>query len=302
MQSHNRTKLKRLAPCLAVAGALLCAAPASAQNDLDRVQVGVPGTVTRAYATSLSLRLNIPSGFTRECCYDFVSGAWSGPLIHYASDPGRTSLSQVAWEVHFSRTSRSLAAVARGAGSANYPQVSARKRTVRHVLSGRRLGTVPAYSAVDQQAGFATAQAALALDLGRRVKATILFTFTEPQADADSSGGAVTVNGLAASAWNRRAAELAMKSVELEGPLPISRVKARARGRRITGKVTDIAGDALGQAKLVLQRQSGGWHTVAKGKSTLAGTFSLKARSSGRYRVVATLTRRSVRSSPVSVR
>ena len=94
---------------------------------------------------------------------------------------------------------------------------------------------------MDQQARFATTQAALAVDLGRRVKATILFTFTDPQADTDSSGGAVTVNGLAASAWNRRAAELALKSIELEGPLPISKVKARARGRAITGNVTDIA-------------------------------------------------------------
>jgi hypothetical protein len=302
MQRSHRTTLTRFAPCLAVAGALLCAAPAAAQDDLDRVQVGVPGSVTRAYATSLSLRLNIPSGFTRDCCYDFTSGAWIGPEIHYSSTPGRTDLSRVGWEVHYSRTGRSLASVARAAGWANYPEVAAKKRTVRHVLSGRRLGSVPAYSAVDQRADLATTQAALAIDLGRRVKATILFTFTDPQSDSDSSGGAITVNGLAASAWNRRAAELAMKSVQLEGPLPISRVKAAARGRTIKGKVTDIAGDALGQAKLALQRKSGGWRTVKKGKASLAGTFSLKAPSSGQYRVVATLTGRSVRSRPVRVR
>ncbi len=208
----------------------------------------------------------------------------------------------MAWEVRFSRTGRSLASVARAAGWARYPQVTARKRTVRHVLGGRRLGKVRAYSAVDQQAGFATAQAALVIDLGRRVKATILFTSPAPQSDTDSSGGAVTVNGLAASAWNRRAAELAMRSIALEGPLPISRVNARARGRKLTGRVTDIAGDALGQAELALQRRAGGWRTVATGKSTLAGTFSLTAPSSGRYRVVATLTGRSVSSRLVEVR
>lgn len=302
MQLHDRNVRGRLAACLAIAGALVSAAPAAAQSDLDRIQVGVPGTVTRDYATSLSLRLNIPSGFTRDCCYDFVSGAWTGPEIRYSGDPGRTDLSRVGWEVRFSRTSRSIASVARSAGWAGYPQVSAKKRTVRHVLSGRRLGTVPAYSTVDQQPGFATTQAALAVDLGRRVKATILFTFTDPQADADSSGRAITVNGLAASAWNRRAAELALRSVELEGPLPISRVAARARGRRIRGKVTDIAGDALGQAKLALQRRAGGWRTVRQGTSSLAGTFALAAPSPGRYRVVATLTGRSVRTRTIVVR
>ena len=300
MQRYHRNMLSRLAPFIAVAGALFCAAPASAQDDLDRIQVGLPGTVTRAYATSLSLRLNIPSGFTRDCCYDFRTGAWNGPEIHYPG--GRTAQSRVEWEAHFARTGRSLASVAKAAGWANYKQVSAKKRTVRHVLSGRRLGKIPAYSVVDQQAGFAAAQAALVIDLGRRVKATMLFTFTDPQADSDSSGGAVTVNGLAASAWNRRAAELAMKSIQLEGALPISRVKAGAHGRTLTGKVTDIAGDALGQARLALQRRAGGWRTVATGKSTLAGSFSLKAKSPGQYRVVATLSGRSVRSRPVRVR
>lgn len=302
MQRLNRASFRRVAPCLAIAVALTCAGPAAAQSDLDRIQVGVPGTVTRAYATSLSLRLNIPRGFTRDCCYDFTSGAWIGPEVRYAGSPGRTDLSRVSWEVRFARTGRSLASVARAAGWAKYPQVSAKKRTVRHVLSGRKLGTVPAYSAVDQQAGFATTQAALVIDLGRRVKATILFTFTDPQADADSSGQAITVNGLAASAWNRRAAELALRSVQLEGPLPISKVKATARGRRITGKVTDIAGDALGQAKVQLQRRAGGWRTVRTVSSSLTGTFSLAAPSSGQYRVVATLTGRSVRSRAVRVR
>jgi hypothetical protein len=208
----------------------------------------------------------------------------------------------VAWEVHFSRTGRSLASVAKAAGWANYQQVGAKKRTVRHVLGGRRLGKMAAYSAVDQQAGLARTQAALVIDLGRRVKATILFNFTDPQTDSDSSGGAITVNGLPASVWNLRAAELAMKSIELEGPLPISRVTARARGRTITGKVTDIAGDALGQAKLLLQRRAGGWRTVRKATSSLAGTFSLQAPSPGQYRVVATLTGRSARSRPVRAR
>jgi hypothetical protein len=302
MQRYTRILLGRLTPALVVAGALFCASPAAAQSNLDRIQVGIPHTVTRAFATNLSLRLNIPSGFTRDCCYDFKSGAWVGPAVHYASNPGRTDLSRVAWEVHYSRTSRSLASVARAAGWAHYAQVSVRRRTVRHVLSGRRLGKLRAYSATDQQDGFATTQAALVIDLGRHVKATILFTFTDPQTDADSSGGGVTVNGLAASAWNLHAAELALKSIELEGPLPISRVRASARGHTITGSVTDIAGDALGQAKLALQRRAGGWHTLGKTRSSLGGTFSVTVPHPGQYRVVATLTGRSVRSRPVTVR
>ena len=302
MRRYNRPMLNRLAPCLVVAGALFAASPAAAQENLDRIQVGYPGTVTRQYATSLALAMTIPSGFRRDCCYDFQSGAWNGPDVRYAS--GRTTASRVAWEVRYTRTRRSLKSVAQSAGWGKYPQVAARKRKIRHVLGGRRLGTINAYSVVDQQASpFAKAQAALVVDLGRRIKATILWTFENPDAEFDASGGSVTVNGLSAPAWNRRAAELAIKSVALEGALPVNKVRARASGRSVAGKVIDIAGQGVGQAALQLQRRAGGgWRKVAEGRSTLTGAFSLKAPGSGQYRVVATLTGASARSGAVRVR
>lgn len=302
MRRYNAGMLNRLAPCLVVLIALLAAAPASAQSNLDRVQVGVPGTVTRDFATSLSLRLNIPSGYTRDCCYDFVSGAWVGPAVHY-SDSGRTDSARTTWRVSYSKTSHSLSSVARAAVRKNYQVVSAKKRTVRHVLSGHNLGKVKAYSVVDQLPGFAMTQAALVIDLGRRVKATILFSLSDPSSDSDASGGSVTVNGLPASTYNLRAAEAALKSVQLEGALPLARVNAKASGSAVRGKVLDIAGQAVGQAKLQLQKKAGGsWRTVGKGKSSLTGTFSLRASGAGSYRVAATLAKATVRSKAVRVR
>jgi hypothetical protein len=302
MRRYKRLMLNRLAPCLAVAGALVFAAPAAAQDNLDRIQVGYPGTVTRQFATSLSLAMTIPSVFRRDCCYDFQSGAWVGPDVRYPS--GRTTQSRVAWEVSFTRTSRSAKSVAQAAGWGNYPQVAVRKRTVRHVLGGNALGKIKAYSTVDQEAApFAKTQAALTVDLGKKVKATILWTFENPDSDTDASGGAVTVNGLSSRAWNRRAAELALKSVALEGALPISKVKARASGRTVSGKVLDIAGQGVGQAKLVLQRRAGGgWRKAVTGKSKLTGAFSLRAPGSGQYRVVASFGAASARSKAVRVK
>jgi hypothetical protein len=302
MRRYNRRMPNRLALCLVVAGVLASASPAAAQDNLDRIQVGYPGTVTRQFATSLSLAMTIPSGFRRDCCYDFESGAWVGPDVRFPS--GRTTPSRVPWAVTFTRTSRSAKSVAQAAGWAKYPQVAAKKRTVRHVQGSRRLGKIKAYSVVDQEpAPFAKAQAALTVDLGRKVKATLLWTFENPESDTDGSGGAVTVNGLSARAWNRRAAELALKSVALEGPLPVNKVKASAKGRSVKGKVLDIAGQGVGQAHVILQRRAGGgWRKAAEGASSLTGTFSLKAPGSGQYRVLATFGSASARSKAVRVR
>jgi hypothetical protein len=302
MRRYKRTMPTRLALCLALLCAAVFASPAAAQDNLDRIQVGYPGTVTRQFATSLSLAMTIPSGFRRDCCYDFQTGAWVGPDVRYPS--GRTTQSRVPWEVSFTRTSRSAKSVAQAAGWAKYPQVAAKKRTVRHVLGGRRLGKIKAYSVVDQEAApFAKTQAALTVDLGKKVKATILWTFESPESDTDSSGGAVTVNGVSARAWNRRAADLALKSVALEGALPINKVKARASGRSLKGKVLDIAGQGVGQAHVILQRKAGGgWRKAAERASSLTGTFSLKAPGSGQYRVLATFGSASARSKALRVR
>jgi hypothetical protein len=295
--------LKRLSvPYVAVTAALALAGPASAQSNLDRVQVGVPGTVTRQFATSLSLAMTIPSGYTRDCCYDFVSGAWVGPAVHYSDDPGRTTLARTSWRVTFRKSSSSLASVARSAVAANFATVNQRKRTVKHVLAGHGLGTVKAYSLVGQQAGLARTQAALVVDLGRKVKAIVVYDLLSPDTDGDASGGSITVNGLAASVYNLKAAEASLASVKLEGALPIGKVKAKGAGGKVTGKVLDIAGQGVGQAKLALQKKSGGWKTIRKGKSTLTGGFSLKGVGTGQYRVVATFGKDSGKSSAVRLK
>jgi hypothetical protein len=286
-----------------VAVSLACAGTAQAQDNIDRVQVGVPGTVTRNFSTSLSLRLTIPQGYSRECCYDFVSGAWVGPQVRFAADPARVAFSHTTWAVSFARTSKSLRSVAKAAAWARYPTVSGKKGKVAHVITSKSLGKLPAYFAITQAAApDAQAQAVLAIDLGRKTKAILVFTLTDPASNASSSG-AVTVNNASASAWNVKQAKAALKSVKVEGPLPVSKVQARASGHRIVGSVTDITRARVPQAPLQLQRRAGSrWKTVKKAGSTLAGAFSFAAAAKGQYRVVSTLAGGTVPSRPVRIR
>jgi hypothetical protein len=293
----------RLICCLAVVMSLAYTASAQAQDNIDRVQVGVPGTVTSKFSTSLSLRFTIPQGYTRECCYDFVSGAWVGPQVRFAGDPARVAFSHTKWSVNFARNGKSLASVAKTAAWAHYRTVSGKAGKVAHVISDKSLGTLPAYLAITQAAApDARAQAVLAIDLGLKTKAIIVFTLTDPPSDTSASG-AVTVNGMSASAGNLKQAKAALASVKVEGGLPLSRIQARAAGRSVTGHVTDRAGQVVPQVPLELQKRSGAkWQTVEKGMATLAGKFALAAKSAGQYRVVGTLGGASVSSRPVRVR
>jgi hypothetical protein len=304
MRRYNRPMRARLifSLCLVLVAAI--AAPAQAQDNIDRVQVGVPGTVTSKFATSLSLKMTIPSGYTRDCCYDFVSGVWVGPDVHYSNNPNRTTQSRTNWEVSFVRSPKSLKAIATAAGWANYPQISARARKVPHVLGPGKLGTLKSYAVVTQQAAPASkAQAALVIDLGQRVKAIALYTVSDPVYDVDTSGNRLTVNGMDSSAWNRHAADLALNSVAIEGALPISKVKAKSAGKKVKGTVTDIAGHVVGQATVTLQRRKGSkWKDVRKGRTSLKGTFSLVANGKGKYRVSAKFGGASARSKTVKVR
>lgn len=292
----------RLITALALAMTAGLATPALAADVLDRVQVGVPGTPTRAFPQNLSVVLLAPQNHARACCYDFVSGAWNGP--RYRAD-GRDfqNASRIDWNVEFVRGSASTASVARSAVSGGYPEVTSRPRKVRHVVGGRTVGTLKAFSVVTQQpAPGAKAEAAIAVDLGSRIKAVTLFDMSDPPADR-SSAGALTVDGVPASAWNRRVADASLDALYVEGPLPPRRVKARAAGKRIKGSVIDSAGHPAGEAKVILQRRAGrGWRKVGSDNATTRGAFSLAARKPGRYRVLATLATTSARSKVLRIR
>jgi hypothetical protein len=199
--------------------------------------------------------------------------------------------------VSSSRTGRSIAALARDGGRSGYPQVSAGKVKVAHIVGSRRVGTLKGYQALDAApAPEAAAQQALAIDLGGRVKSLVVFEASDPAVDSDPGLGAFTVAGMPASAWNRRQAQAAMRNVTVSGNLPPRKVEAKARGRRAAGKVVDGFGHPVAEIKVALLRGS---KRVASGTTSPRGTFSLGAPRGGTYRVQATLSGVKARSKPL---
>jgi hypothetical protein len=278
--------LRRLAVAGALAPALALAAPAHAEPLLDRVQVGNPEiSATRGFARSLAVTLPVPKGYARACCYTFTQGQWAGPPWRASGIPGAGEPSTVNWFVTFTR-GKSIKAVAKNAWS-QFPQVAAGKRKVRHVIDRKAAGKLNAYAVIDAQPSpGAAVYAALAIDLGRKVTALVSFSLTNPPVDADGAFGALTVNGMPASTWNRRQADAVLKSVYIEGLLPPARITARASGRNITGRVTDQFKRPESTIPVVLKR---GRKVVAKAMTNRRGNFRLSAPRPGRYKLSSTL-------------
>ena len=287
----------RLITGLAVAAALPTA-PAAAATVVDSVQVGVPKTATRAFSPQLGVFLKSPGDYERGCCYDSRQGQWTGPAWRASS--GATDRSHIDWRVTTTRTSRSTATLARGGGRSGYPQVSAGKVKVPHLVGGRKVGTLSGYQALDgAPAPEAASQQTLAIDLGQKVKSIVSFEASDPAVDSDPGLGTFTVNGMPASAWNRRQAQAAMRNVTVVGNLPPRKVKAKGRGLQAAGQVVDAFGHPVAEIKVALLRGS---KKVATGLTTTRGKFALSAPKGGKYRVLATLSGAKARSATLKLR
>jgi hypothetical protein len=287
----------RLITGLAVAAALP-AAPAAAAPVVDSVQVGVPKTVTRTFSPQLGVFLKSPGDYERGCCYDSRRGQWTGPS--WTSTGGATDRSHIDWSVTSIRSKKSIASLAKAGGRSNYPQVSAGKVKVRHLVGGRKVGTLKGYQALDgAPSPEAAAQQTLAIDIGGGFRSIVSFEASDPAVDSDPGLGTFTVNGMPASAWNRRQAQASMRNVTVVGNLQPRRVPAKARGLQASGKVVDAFGHPVAEIPVVLLRGS---KKVAKGVTSTRGTFGLSAPRGGKYRVLASLFGAKARSKTLKLR
>lgn len=280
----------RLIVGLGIIAACVGTTPAAGQPVLDRVQVGVPGDpTTRGYDDALSVALEAPAEFGRGCCYNGESGEWLGPRYAATADPSIWNPSRIRWDVSFARVRGSARALARSAGWAELPELASGSKRVRHVVGGRRVGLLKGSYALDAaRAPGARVQAALVIELARRLHALVVFDLSDPPADDAGSLGSFTVGGLPASAWNLAQAKAALGRVYVEGNLPPARVRARRSGGRVRGSVSDVLGHPVSEVSVALERRSGGsWRTAATGTTTTGGRFALRAARPGSYRVVA---------------
>jgi hypothetical protein len=284
----STTRLRVSVATLALA---LAAGSASAEAAIvDRAPVGIAGErATKGFSSALSIVIGAPGGYERGIEYTGRAGDWLGPAYRDSANPASRNRTSVEWEVTFVRGG-SLKAAARRGGDAGFPELTAKARKVAHGVGARRLGRLAAFTAIDaERSPGARTQAVIAIDLGRRLRAVVLFHLGSPAVDRTGAGGNVTVKGQTASKWNRAQAKAILGRVSVAGNLPVAKVRAATAGRRVSGRVSDVVGHAVGDIALTLEaRRAGRWKTVAESRTDLRGGFAITAPKAGTYRVVAT--------------
>lgn len=282
---------RRSAFPLAVAALLALGAGLAAAGETDRVQVGQPGrNSTRGFSPALVVTLTAPLEYERG-----GDRRWNGPRCEV---PGRPDLSGdvfITWRVLFDDVRRTATEAARRAMTFDWITVADTPVVVSHLVAGRSVGTLPGHVLLtDSRSEQGWHEGAIAFSLGRGVFAVADFWGRGPSFQCSVAGTPV-------SQWQQTAVTSALRSVQLEGNLPPARITARARSGRIAGEVRDSFGHIVAAVGVKLERRDGQrWRVVGAGATDRNGRYSLRPRSSGTYRVTATLAGTTARSRPVT--
>lgn len=280
-----------LATVVALAAAGLGLARAQVE---DRITLrGQSGNPTDHYSPALAIVTVSPPEYKRGCCYDSNGGEWTGPRYQATGRPSLGSNSSYDWSVGVAVREGGTRAALIANLTHDWPVVSEGRQQVKHHVGGRAVGTVGGYWVLTRStfggADDARMEAAVGFSLCDGNTAYAKFSLLIPS--GDSAGGTMgfgeyLINGKSPTVWNAEKGMQSIRGIRFEGNRPASRVTATVRGRRVVGRVADCNAHPLAKVAVQLQQRTGSsWKTVSSGRTSVAGAYSLAARSAGTYRV-----------------
>jgi len=304
MRSMLEPVRRRVTIVLATFVALAAAGLALAQVE-DRISLRATGGNDHAHLSpALMIVVVSPPEYNRGCCYDTNGGEWTGPRYQATGLASLGADSKYDWTVGVAIRAGDARAGMIANLTHDWPVVSEGQQSVEHRVGGRVVGTIDGRWLLTRSpfggADDARMEAALGFPLCGGDIAYMKVSLLLPS--GNSAGGSIgfgeyRINGMRPTDWNTEKAMQAIRGVRLEGNRPATRVTAAARGRRVSGRVADCSAHPLAGLAVQLQRRTGrSWRTVASGRASAGGTYSLAARSAGTYRARAgTRTSASVR-------
>jgi hypothetical protein len=158
----------------------------------------------------------------------------------------------------------------------NWPVVQLGPASIPHVVGGRRVGSIAGVALVSQAPGADAAafKSAFGFSLCKGVVGVAHFaTVGGSTRAANPNGTYVVEDGTDLQVWNRSHVVESLKTVTLDGYLPVARVTATAHGRAIAGKVTDCVGHPMPAVTV-----SAG---AAHAKTSPTGTYVLRVAKAG---------------------
>jgi hypothetical protein len=284
----------RWGAAVVVATAFLGAAVAAAAVT-DKVAIGGSNT-TLDFSSASFVVVTSPPELDTRTGFDGNSGGWQGPRCETGNVP-RSPLVTMTWSVGYHDDVGGPEQAARKGLTFDWTTVEQGPIAVRHVVAGRRVGTLPGFFVVtDARSQTGYHESAVGIRIGRGVHAAAAFWSRGNALDCtvQSTQGPIPV-----ATWHRTKAREAVGLVEVEGNLPPARVTARSTRVGAAGRVTDSFGHPDAQATVRLERRSGSrWRRVASARTGVNGTYSIASRARGRLRVVAAVGRATATSRP----
>ena len=271
------TGLAALAVCSQIAGA----------QALERIQISGPARQGHELPPALLVELASPGEYNRQAASG-ESGRWIGPRYEERGNPANAGLASLDWSVSFDEREGDAEALAlANVVHRDWARDQRGGLSVSHVVGNSNVGTILGGFVMVSPSGANDArfEGVLAFPLDANLHAVVRFEALEPPADSFVVKGTVV-----GKSWNRGQVLLALNGVRLQGNLPPKIVGARAveRGRFVRGRVVDRFLDAVVGARASLERRSGGsWTRVASGKTNGRGSYSVRAKKRGVYRVTA---------------
>jgi len=229
------------------------------------------------------------------------SGRWLGPRYDSVTVPGLAGSSAIDWSIALDTTSQSAEAAAISRNKLGFGEDQRGHIAVPHMVGKTVVGTIQGFYVLDVAANTpnnAQAEATMAFTLGQGVLAVAHFTLLEPPSDDYRVEG-----GILPTSWNRGQAFIALAGVRVEGNFAPALVSIRAGRGAVRGLVLDAFRHRVVGAQLALERRVGSsWRRVAARRTDRRGSYSVRVRQRGRYRVTATVATTTVVSTSVGIR
>ncbi|HUH14545.1 MAG TPA: hypothetical protein VML35_01530 [Gaiellaceae bacterium] len=247
----------------------------------------------KGYPASLVLSITSPPKYVLDYAGRLGNdGHWKGPRAQATLRPSLGGEATLGWSAGVYRAPAAPATFLANRAQ-SWAVVAQGVEPVERRVGGRDAGAIASRWVLTQgsvMAGEARYEAGLLIPICGR---TLLVNVSALSPSGDSAGGSMgfgeyVIEGMKPTEWNRIQVLETFKGMRLEGNLPAARVTAARRGRTIAGAARDCNRKPLAGQAVSLERQSGArWTRVAGGKTTATGTYSLRARGAGTYRVVA---------------
>jgi hypothetical protein len=285
---------------LLLAVAALAAAPLAWAQVEERLSVGTylqgVNQAGGRYSRALFVVLASPPEYERETVGRFGNGGvWRGPPYAATLRPSLGGNSSMDWGIGFEFDTADPREAIRQNLVHDWPEIEGGQVLVQHRIGATAAGTIPAVWSLTRSTFYGEVDAAYEVGVAVPICGGFaMIHFSTLQPSGDSAGGSMgfgdyLVKGsVKPTVWNRQQLRLAIDGVRIEGPLPATRVTAAARGRRVSGRVSDCYGHPVSGTRVTLERRVGRRWTRAGTASTGAtGAYAAAVRAAGLYRAAA---------------